>query len=112
MDIIRLATPEEVEAIQSKSDITPASTVVTFGGKDFAVLRNCFELDPVIFDPETTDKRKLFFLTNLETSMRLQGMREIYFNIHADDADWIKVATHWGASPTSEKPEIRFKKVL
>ena len=112
MDTIRLATTEEMTAIADKSDITPSSTVITFGGKDFAVLRNCFELDPVIFDENTGDKRKLFFLTNLETAMRLQGVREIYFNIKADDEAWMNIAKHWGAEPTSPQPEIRFKKVL
>ena len=63
-----------MEEKQHLMDVTPASTVITMGGKDFAVLRNCFELDPVIFDENTGDKRKLFFLTNLETAMRLQGV--------------------------------------
>lgn len=112
MDKIRLATPEEVEKIREYSDITPTSTVITFGGKDFAVLRQVYELDPVIFDPETTDRRKLFFLTNLETAARLQGMNELYFNIHDDDSQWKEVAKNWGAEPTSKAPEIRFKKVL
>jgi steroid 5-alpha reductase family enzyme len=112
MDIVRYATPEEIEEIKSTSDLTLASNVVTFGGKDFAVIRNVWELDPVIFAPETTDKRKLLFLMNLESALRLQGNREVYFNIHADDERWREVAQHWGAQPTSVKPEIRFKKVL
>jgi hypothetical protein len=112
MDIIRYATPEEIEEIKSTSDLTLASNVVTFGGKDFAVVRNVLELDPVIFGPDTTDKRKLLFLMNLESALRLQGTREIYFNIHADDETWRSVAQHWGGIPTSVKPEIRFKKVL
>jgi hypothetical protein len=112
MDIVRLATPEEVQAISSHSDLTPTSTVITFGGKDFAVLRLVTEMDPVIFAPDTTDKRKLLFLMNLETSARLQGLQELYFNIHADDEAWISVAQHWGAQRTSTAPELRFKKVL
>lgn len=113
MDTVRLATPEEVEALQDKLDITPTSTVVTFGGKDFAVVRQCVELDPVVFDADTGDKRKLLFLMNLETALRLQGLtKEIYFNIRADDTVWQRVAEHWGAEPTSPTPEIRFKKVL
>ena len=112
VDTIRLATQPEIEEKQHLMDITPASTVITMGGKDFAVLRNCFELDPVMFDESTGDKRKLFFLTNLETAMRLQGVREVYFNIKADDEAWMNIAKHWGAEPTSPQPEIRFKKVL
>ena len=112
MDIVRLATPEEIDSIKDYSDLTSASSVITFGGKDFAVYRMAPELDPVIFAPDTTDKRKLLFLMNIETALRLQGMREVYFNIHADDEDWIKVAEHWGAKPTSTQPELRFKKAL
>ena len=70
LDTIRLATPEEVEPITPQMDLTPTSTVVTFGGKDFAVVRQCTELDPLIFAEDTTDRRKLFFLTNLETALR------------------------------------------
>ena len=112
MDIIRLATQEECDSIQEKADLSTATTVVSFGGKDFAVLRNCFELDPVIFDEETGDKRKLLFLMNLETAMRLQGIREVYFNVRADDEVYQSVLKHWGAEPISPQPEIRFKKVL
>lgn len=112
MDKIRLATPEEVQQIKEFSDLTPTSTVITFGGKDFAVLRQVWELDPVIFDKDTTDRRKLFFLTNLETAARLQGMNELYFNIHDSDETWKSVAQSWGAEPTSTAPEIRFKKAL
>lgn len=112
MDIVRAATKEEVDVIAEKSDLTTATSVITFGGKDFAVFRTAPELDPVIFAPETTDKRKLLFLMNLETALRLQGFKEVYFNIHADDEAWISVAKNWGAEPTSTQPEIRFKKAL
>lgn len=112
MDIIRLATVDEVTPLADKLDITPTSTVVTFGGKDFAVHRICRELDQFVFDPTTTDKRKLFFLTNLETALRLQGVTEIYFNIPAADAEYRKVVEHLGAEAISPEPMIRYKKVL
>jgi len=112
METIRFATQEEFAPIVPVSDITEGSSVVTFGGKDFAVFRNCFELDPVIFDAETTDKRKALFLMNLETALRLQGIKEIYFDIPADDERYIAVMKHWGAVEKSIVPKIRFKKVL
>jgi hypothetical protein len=112
MDIVRLATEEEVKPIADKCDLTSASSVVTYGGKDFAVFRNCFELDPVIFGEDTTTKRRALFLMNIETALRLQGFKEIYFNIKADDEQWMELAKHWGAVQTSPSPEIRFKKVL
>jgi hypothetical protein len=112
MDAIRYATPEEIESIKETSDLTSATAVVTFGGKDFGVLRIANELDPIHFHEDTTDKRKLFFLTNIETALRLQGIKEIYFNIRADDEAWLSIAKHWGAEAVSKVPEIRFKKVL
>ncbi len=112
MDTIRLATVEEVAPLADKMDITPMSTVITFGGKDYAVVRVCQELDPVIFSEDTGDKRKLFFLTNLETALRLQGTKEIYFNVKADDLKYHEVLKHLGAEPINEQPMIRFKKVL
>jgi len=112
MDSIRFATPEEVEDKQHMMDITPTSSVITFGGKDFAVIRDCRELDPMIFAEDTADKRKLFFLTNIETALRLQGTKEIYFNVDADDEVYINVLKHLGAENISRKPQLRFKKVL
>jgi hypothetical protein len=112
MDVIRLATVDEVNPIADKLDITPTSTVVTFGGKDFAVHRICRELDQFVFDPETSDKRKLFFLTNLETALRLQGVTEVYFNIPAADTVYRNVIERLGAEPISPEPMIRYKKVL
>lgn len=112
MDTVRLATEEEIEPIKAICDLGSATSVITYGGKDFAVFRNSFELDPVIFASETTTKRRALFLMNIESALRLQGFKEIYFNIKADDEVWMDLAKHWGAEPTSPTPEIRFKKVL
>lgn len=112
MDVIRLANEAEVKEISSRSDLTNASSVVTFGGKDFAVIRNCWEIDPVHFDPASSDKRKALFLMNLETALRLQGVKEFYFNVDASDENYINLLKHWGAEPTNPNPEIRFKKAL
>lgn len=112
MDIVRLATPEEVEGIASDSDLTSASSVITFGGKDFAVLRSCMEIDPMHFHPDSTTQRRLIFAMNLETMLRLNGVKEVYFNVPVSDEKYIKVLETWGATPTSKEPELRFKKVL
>lgn len=112
MDAIRLATPEEMESIKDFSDLSFATSVVTFGGKDFAVLRNCFEIDPMIFHEGTGNQRKLIFGMNLETALRLQGVREVYFNVKVRDEAFREILEKWGATPTSTEPEIRFKKVL
>jgi hypothetical protein len=111
MDIIRLATEPEITPIAADYDITPLTTCITFGGKDFAIVRNCNELD-MRFGDDTGDKRKLLFLMNMETAMRLQGMKEMYFNLPASDQNYQAVMKHWGAEPISTEPMIRFKKVL
>jgi hypothetical protein len=112
MDQIRLATPEDVVGIESQLDLTPTSTCVTFGGKDFAVIRDFRELGNVIFDKDTGDRRKLLFLMNLETALRLQGTKEIYMDIPADDEAYQAVMKNWGAEDISVTPTRRFKKVL
>lgn len=112
MDIVRLATPEEIETIAASSDLTTASSVITFGGKDFAVLRQCMEIDPMHFAPESSTQRRLIFGMNLETMLRLNGVKEVYFNVPVRDEKYIKVLDTWGATPTSKEPELRFKKVL
>jgi hypothetical protein len=112
LDTIRVATPEEVEKIAPTSDLSSIVNVVTMGGKDFAVIRNCIEIDPMKFAPESTTQRRLIFAMNLETVMRLNGVKEIYFNVPVSDEKYIKVLETWGAEPTSREPELRFKKVL
>lgn len=112
MDPIRFATPEEIKAIAEKSDLTQTSQVVTFGGKDFAVLRQCWEIDPMFFAETSNVQRKLWFASNLETFMRLNGVSEVYFNVPVKDEGYLKVLDTWGAKPTSMEPELRLKKVL
>ena len=112
MDIIRKATPEEIDAIADRSDITPRTDVLTFGGKDFAVLRVCNEIDPMIFSEESSVNRRAIFAMNLESILRFQGGQEIYFNVPITDEKYIKLLENWGPSNISREPEFRFKKVL
>lgn len=112
MDTIRYATPEEIETIKDRSDLGPGCSVVTFGGKEFAVIRNVVELDPVIFAEDTSNSRKLFFTQALETFLRLTGTPFYYCNVHAHDEKWLETVKKNGAQATSTAPEIRFKKVL
>lgn len=112
LDVIRYATDEEIKSIADRSDLTTASKVISFGGKDMAVLRTCTEIDPMFFHPDSNTHRKLIFAMNLETTLRLSGIKEIYFNVPVSDEKYIKVLETWGATPTSQEPELRFKKVL
>lgn len=112
MDKIRNATPEEIAAFAQHADLTPNSEVVTYGGKDFAVIRRCVEIDPMFFHPDSGTSRRLIFGMNLETVLRMSGVSEIYFNVPVADEAYRKVLDTWGAEPVSQEPEIRYKKVL
>ena len=118
MDQIRLASSEEIEKIREGADLEFATAIFAFphkdGEPDIAVLRNVLELDPVIFSDKTGDQRKAYFITTLETHLRLTGLRGYYFNIHADEAStrWRQTVEKWGAKATSTAPEIRYKKAL
>lgn len=112
MDIVRKATPEEIAVFADRSDLTPTSDVLTFGGKDFAVVRTCTEIDPMWFAEESSTTRRAIFAMNLESILRFQGVREIYFNVSVADEKYRGVLEHWGATPVSKEPELRYKKVL
>jgi hypothetical protein len=112
LDAIRLATMEEVEAIKDQCDLGPEMGVVTFGGKEFAVIRKVTEIDPVIFAPNTTDQRKFLFMWGMENHLRLNGVSQYYFNIAADDEKWRATAKRFGAEETSGQAEVRYTKVL
>lgn len=111
MDAIRIATPEQIEAVASKADLTPTSTVLAFG-KELAVLRQVTEIDPVFFDEGSDIKRRMLFIWGMENMLRMVGVPEYYFNIHADEEAWKKSCETWGAKATSTAPEFRMKKAL
>ena len=111
MDPIRSATPEEIKAIEDKSDLTAESGVLRFGN-DMAVVRRCTELDPVFFDPKSSYSRKLMFIWGIENILRANGLTEYYFNISTEDKAWKQTVEKYGAKPQSLQPEIRYKKLL
>lgn len=112
MDTVRLATEEEIATIAPISDLSFATSVFTYGGKDFGVIRQCFEIDPMIFHESSSTKRRAIFAMNLETILRFQGVKEVYFNVADDNTDMKEVVRTWGAEPVSPSVEIRYKKVL
>lgn len=112
--LIRTATPEEIEEIKSKSDLTPTSTVWAWpnerGSADLGVIRSCTELDPVFFSPESGSQRKALFFWAASNIIKAMGSHEIYFNIDADAPEEYKnVLNKLGAEPTTSKPQIRYK---
>lgn len=110
LDKIRLATPEEIESIKDKADLTPTSRVLAMG-EQLAVWRIANELDPVFYNG-ASDAKKYWFIWGLENILRGAGATEFYFNVSNMDHDYRKIVEHFGAEPTNVEPEIRYKKVL
>ena len=113
MEGIRLATADEVAQIQAEADISTATSVLRWPIEKpmTAVMRNCIELDPVYYG-ENPVSRKAMFIWAIENMMRSMGVKEYYFNVPADDEDYQKVLSTWGAEKISKNPEFRYKKVL
>ena len=115
MDTIRLATPEEIETIKAKADITGMTTTLAFPGTqgtDFAVIRSVTEVDPVIFAETSSTQRRALFIWGIEIALRALGNPAYYFNVLAADEDWQKAIEHWGAERLSMAPEYRYRKSL
>lgn len=108
---IRLATPEEVEAIRKDSDLTNATRVLVFDN-DRAVIRMALEVDPVHFAKDTPKHKRALFLWGIENTLRLEGVPEYYFNVRVEDQEFIDTVKGFGAVQVSRGPELRFKKTL
>ena len=116
MEILRFATPEEVAEIKLQSDLDPRvpGMVVALdneqtGRADMAVVKTVPEMDPVFFQPDSTDRRKRLFIWALTNHLRLSSVPVVYFNIDAKDETWQKVAEHFGAECVSPQPVLRYK---
>lgn len=120
MDKLRLATVEETQKIQQGSDLTPSSTVVALensqtGEPDFAVLRQAFEMDPVLYAPSTNMRRKMLFAWAIENGLRMIGaVPGYYFQVSADESaeEWRSTLLNYGAKQISATPEYRYFKPL
>lgn len=119
MDAIRLATPEEIAGIVKTSDLDVRipTQIVAFdnhqsGKPDLAVVKQVFELDPVVFAEGTSNKRKALFMWSMMNHLRLNGIPVVYFSIAAGDAEWQQNAQNFGVEQISPQPELRFKMTL
>lgn len=114
---IRLATQEEVDKIASQADLTPTSVVWSWpndkGETDTAVIRQCTEVDPVIFAATSGKQRKALYFWVITNMARVMGLREIYFQLDADASkEYVDFIKKLGAEATTTKPQIRYKLVL
>lgn len=120
MDQIRLATPGEISGVFEGADITPMSTVVAFDNAetqkpDFAVLRQVFEIDPILFAEGTSIRRKVLFGWALDGALRIQGtIPGYYFQVSAAEEaeEWRSTLENFGAKKVSATPEFRYFKLL
>jgi hypothetical protein len=115
MKKLRFATPEEVESVRAKSDLTGKWRMLALDtphGPILSVLRQIEELDPVHYPEGCEDRYKVLNQNNLESYMFGAGIEQFYFNVKDSDEKWKNVVKTYGAVETSEAPEIRFKKVL
>jgi hypothetical protein len=114
---IREATPEEIEKIRDKSDLMPGLTRIfaldnDSGGADIAVVRNCVEVNPVIYAEGTNDQRRARFLYSLEERLLGAGVDRFYSQFDATNEHYLKVAEHWGYERVSPHPEIRMLRII
>lgn len=110
---IRLATQEEIDRIKETADLSLGTSVWAFGQgekADFAVLRSCWELDPLIC--HNGNQRKAIFVWGIENMLRALNVPQYYFNLDPEDTSWIETVKKWGAEQVSRKPDLRFKKEL
>jgi hypothetical protein len=115
MKRLRLATPEEIDAIRDNSDLDPTCIVLgldTAQGVPLAVVRVATEVDPIHFPKELPDRMKAMFVRDIETFLSAKGVPTYYFNIVATDEAWINIVKAWGVEQISKEPELRFKRTL
>ena len=110
---IRSASAEEVAKIAEGADLTSTSAVWAWpsdkADPDLAVIRQCMEIDPVVFASTTGNQRKTLMFWSLCNILKASGTREVYFNIDADDPDYCAIIEKMGAEKVSPKPQHRYK---
>lgn len=113
---IRLATPEEVEAIRPVSNFSPKFMVWAMdnneGSPDLAVIKEPMEVDPVIFGPHTSNTQKALFIWALEERLAGMGIQQYRFTVDDRDEQWKTVIESWGGRRLNSYPEARFEKVI
>jgi hypothetical protein len=109
VEALRLATPEEIEAIREGAEITPLTRVLVCGNQK-AVIRPVLEVDPVFF--EGSSGAKFAFIWGVEGILRTLGETAYYFNTAVTNEAFQKAMEKLGATRTSKEPEYRYRKVL
>jgi hypothetical protein len=115
MNRIRLATVEEVKAIEKGADLDETCLVYALNtqqGVPLAVVRMAVEVDPVIYPEGLHDRMKAMFQRDIETTLQAKGVSKYYFNVHVSNKPMLEVAKTLGAEQMSTEPEYRFRVIL
>lgn len=114
MDNVRMATQAEIAEIANFDNYRPNATVFAFEKgeekPDLAIVKLVPTLDLAFTN--TTLRRRLTFLMNIETALRATGYPEYYFEVDPSDNVYQETVIKWGAERTSDPQEIRFRKGL
>lgn len=109
---IKLATPEQVNAIKDNSDLMPGGTQVLELDGTIAVIRTPVEVNPVHWAKDINDVKRGKFIWGLEERLLGAGIDRYYVQIDAKDERWQKVIKGWGFEQVSPIPELRFLRVI
>lgn len=113
MNLLRPATPEEVASVAAKSDLDPTCQVIALDtpkGPIVYVHRIAHEIDPVHMPEGFTPRHFHQAIRDISNFLLGQGVTHFYFNLHANDPDYIKAMTDERTHPVSTQPDIRFRK--
>lgn len=111
---VRPASEDEHKQIAATADLTPTSSVWVWPNEgkdsDMAVLRQCLEVDPMYFAETSGSPRRGMFAWVIMNMLRVQGIKEIYFNVDAEGQEaYVALLEKMGAKRTTDKPQFRFK---
>jgi hypothetical protein len=115
MNLLRPATQEEVATVAANSDLDETCQVIALDtpkGPILAVRRVAIELDPVHMPEGFSPRHFHNFLRDAANYLLGQGATHYYFNLHAEDKDYLEAMTDETCFPVSTKPDIRFRKNL
>lgn len=115
MELLRVATSEEISRIQATSDLDGTCQVVALDtpkGAILFVIRRPVEIDPVYMPEGFTPRHWSMAIRDISNYLLGQGVTHYYFNLHADDKPYRDAMENWGATAVSTEPDIRYKKVI
>jgi hypothetical protein len=84
----------------------------TATGPSFAVIRQCIEVDPVMYAEGSGLQHHALLIRDIEHFLMGSGTAAYYFNVPTDNEPWRAAVEKWGAGQVSKAAEYRYKKVI